>query len=340
VKGRDASAIQVSRELSRGKARSFLSMWQELRAIVDAPFSRAAVGAVSGPWNQWLAAARQSGDFVCRDLDGRAVPFSDLSPAFRRAMVEELGASFPADRARALHVTELLDQLHYVAVSGSEWSRAELSLTEERLVIDGHQVMDVWEAPIMHAMVDRCLEACRDPGRSSPLRVLELGWGMGISGRRFLKGDVDYTVVEAHAAIAADAERAIGASGRPGRAIHALWQEAPLPPASFDVIFFDVYYTTYDREKNGDYLKTVAQHFLPLLAEGGVFTYFLSNNPGQIATLLRAGFDAVTCSRVTGIIVPDDCSYAPPGQQEWLNVVARKGGGSASRQPAAHEVRG
>jgi hypothetical protein len=244
-------------------------------------------------------------------------------------MATELRASLPADQAGAVYLNELLDQLHYVVRSGTEWSNAAFSRTERRLVIDGHQVMDAWETPIMHAMVDGCLAACRGASRTGRPRVLELGWGMGISGGRFLENDVDYTVVEAHAATAAESARAIELSRRPGRVVPGLWQDAEFPPASFDAIFFDAYYTTFDREKYGDYLRTAAAHFFPLLADGGVFTFFLGNHPGQIPILLDAGFGSVTCSRVTGIVVPEDCSYAPPGELTWLNILARKGGVSA-----------
>ena len=61
-----------------------------------------------------------------------------------------------------------------------------------------------------------------------------------------------------------------------------------------------------------------------LLETGGIFTYFLSNNPSQIPKLLRLGFSKVICFETTGFEVPPDCTYAESEMDSWLNVLAIK----------------
>merc|ERR1712000_232713 len=78
------------------------------------------------------------------------------------------------------------------------------------------------------------------PGKDK-IRVLEIGWGQGISGRTFLKNQsVQYEVVELHPTIAKVAREAIGSRG----IVHEGSFEQvckDLPTSSYDIIFFDPY---------------------------------------------------------------------------------------------------
>lgn len=55
----------------------------------------------------------------------------------------------------------------------AEWVGIKADLTEERLDIDGHPVMQSWEAPYMASLA---AVATRNGGR-----VLEVGFGLGLS---------------------------------------------------------------------------------------------------------------------------------------------------------------
>ncbi len=73
-----------------------------------------------------------------------------------------------------------------------EWEMKPAVFLGDRLIIGGHQVMMSWEAPYMQKMVDILLGHTRG-------RILEVGFGMGISASRIQAMGVEsHTIIEPH----------------------------------------------------------------------------------------------------------------------------------------------
>jgi len=65
----------------------------------------------------------------------------------------------------------------------------DIDYRDDQLLIDGREVMQAWEEPVMRAMA-RAITADRGD-------VLEIGFGLGISARRIVEfGCKSYTVLE------------------------------------------------------------------------------------------------------------------------------------------------
>jgi hypothetical protein len=296
-------------------ATEFLHAWELVEAAASKPHSREAQATLNRVMYD-IASMLFTDEVKFADGTGALVTFVELSPECRQRMVEELSRGIPQDKRTEFHLNEFLGSIWREPRDAAAWSKAPVELTDDRLTIDGHQVMDAWETPIMRGMVDRCLAAY--VGDERP-KVLELGWGMGISGRRFLEHGVDYTVVEAHAQIAEGARQYLLDQGT---VVECLWQDAEFALEAFDIVFFDVYHTTHDPER--DQLRDAIDFFLPLMLDRGVFTYFLANDPEQIIDLLDRGFSKVVCDLIKGFEVPADCTYATPAMTAWFNILAIK----------------
>jgi len=196
------------------------------------------------------------------------------------------------------------------------WSEQRVLLAGGRLMIGGHFVMAGWQEPLMNAIADTLLAFCCNP---TP-RVLELGWGLGFSGRRLLRRASSYTVVEAHADLARLASQVTAEYDIPSRVIHARWQDVdPTPYGPFDLVLFDCFPATY---QGADYLGDVVRTVLPWLGPSAVFSYVFGNRPEQIPTLLCLGFSSVHCSRVTKLTVPPD--WGDQLDEDFLVIVAQK----------------
>ncbi|KAF4756515.1 hypothetical protein FOZ63_033258, partial [Perkinsus olseni] len=72
-----------------------------------------------------------------------------------------------------------------------QWGDIHEDFNGERLDIDGHPVMQKWEAPYMHALAELAT--------SKGGRVLELGFGLGLSASAVQKHDIDeHIIIEAN----------------------------------------------------------------------------------------------------------------------------------------------
>ncbi len=296
-------------------ATEFLHAWELVEAAISKPHSRETQATLNRVLFD-ISSILFTNEAKFADGTGALVVFVELARECRQRMVEELTRTIPQDKRAEFYLNEFLGHIWRETCDAVAWSKAPIELTGNRLTIDGHQVMDAWETPIMRGMVDRCLAAYAGDGRP---KVLELGWGMGISGRRFLEHGVDYTVVEAHAQVAESARQYLLDQGS---VVECLWQNAEFAPESFDIVFFDVYQTTHDPDR--DPLRDAVDFFLPLLRDRGVFTYFLANDPDQVLDLLDSGFSKVVCDLIKGFEVPPDCTYATPDLTAWFNVLAIK----------------
>lgn len=217
------------------------------------------------------------------------------------------------------------------------------------------QVMQDWEWPYMYALADFGFElaiAGLPSTASTPLavRVLEVGWGQGISGRRLMsepertgaaaKGiSVQYEVIELHPLVAKDA-RTEGAR-HPEWSMHVhegAWQQVihTLSDGAYDLIFYDPYNLT---PKDMGEMQHFEQWGMPailadsllfyrLLRPGGVLVqYAVAHRQVSASDLLRRFvapfFGELRLARLSAPLVPEiGTSYATPAEASQLEIPA------------------
>ena len=292
-----------------------MGIWERVLEILAEPRTPEGVAEILDTLGQWIEDSNESERADFTDVSGIMVPFRYLSEDLRRMMVNHLMEGIAPETAEAFHLTDLMYQI-CPTFDRDTWRDAKAVRSPQRLIIRGYQVMDAWETPIMHAMVDTSLAECR----AQRPRVLEIGWGMGISGRRYLEAGVDYTVVEAHPELAKAAGRAVEPFG--GRVVEGFWEDTHFDDGSFDIVFFDAYHATHD--PNGSYLVDSARHFYPTLAAGGVFETFAHDVLARIDCMHACGFERVICRRIEGFVVPRDCTYFPPHATGYVDTTGIK----------------
>mmetsp|Transcript_36414 Transcript_36414/g.66706 ORF Transcript_36414/g.66706 Transcript_36414/m.66706 type:complete len:469 (-) Transcript_36414:109-1515(-) len=207
------------------------------------------------------------------------------------------------------------------------------------------QVMQDWEWPYMYALADLgfrlALEQGGAPGPRA-VRVLEIGWGQGISGRRLMREPeltgaarygvrVEYEVVELHPVVAADAKRH-------GATVHiGAWQKVlpNLPGGSYDLLFYNPFDPTPDHvgeeqkyEKWG-LPKVVLENliFYRLLKPGGVFVqYAISHGKISATQYLRDRvaplFSDFKLETMAGLVPEANTNYATQREAAALEVPA------------------
>lgn len=184
-----------------------------------------------------------------------------------------------------------------------KWRQEKAVFKDGKLQIAGHPVMEDWEDNYMQALAD---VAARGGGR-----VLELGYGMGISAGYVQRHDVtEHVIVEANAEVF---ERLRGFARSHPRVtpLFGFWQDVvdSMPSASFDGILFDTYPV---QEEELAAVWFFFEHAHRLLKPGGVFTYFSDEvsaySPRHLEALQRAGFSRID-GEVCAVNTPEDCLY-------------------------------
>ncbi|HEY8019617.1 MAG TPA: class I SAM-dependent methyltransferase, partial [Thermoanaerobaculia bacterium] len=234
----------------------------------------------------------------------------------------------PAPNQRSWLVNQVLDEAaaeldHLDGLAGSlvpgsrraaiehRWTESAARYDGHQLEIEGQQVMQDWERPLMRAMAEVAAETHGD--------VLEVGFGMGISATYLQEAGVrSHTVVECNEDVIAHFER--WRAGYPGRDIRLLrgkWQEVTALFGTYDGVFFDTYHN--DEKEYVDHViqaVTYAEHFFPAAAaclrDGGVFTYY-SNEIDSMSRRhqrrILAHFRSVGLTVVRSLRPPPDCNY-------------------------------
>jgi amino acid adenylation domain-containing protein len=192
-----------------------------------------------------------------------------------------------------------------------EWSAGAAQYDVSQLVIEGQQVMQAWERPLMRALAEIVTETHGD--------VLEVGFGMAISATEIqLRGARSHTIVECNGDVIAQFEK--WRAGYPGRQIRLVagpWQDVVPGLGPFDAILFDTYPMS-EQEFNEVAIGSItfAEPFIPvaasLLREGGVFTYYtneIDSFSRRHQRLLLRHFRSLTLSVVRGLAPPPDCHY-------------------------------
>ncbi len=193
------------------------------------------------------------------------------------------------------------------------WEPSSAAYDSEELIIQGQQVMQAWEYPLMRRLAEVVGEGHGD--------VLEIGFGMGISASLLLDiGVRSYTVVECNSQVIGFFEE--WKNRFPDcetKLVQGQWQDAVPALGTYDGILFDTYPLSqeeYQRNEVQGLAYTHASEFFPvaarLLRPGGVFSYFSCEidtlSRGHQRELLKH-FDAFEVEVVRGLTPPDGCQY-------------------------------
>lgn len=200
------------------------------------------------------------------------------------------------------------------------WSTTKELLTDEKLTIEGHPVMERWEAPYMEAFAAL---VTRNGGR-----ILECGFGLGISAHAIQSySPEEHVIIEANRDVFArliDFQQSTVNQITPvlGLACDVL---ESFEYQSFDGIFYDTYPLNADEQHIHQF--AFVNKAYPLLKKGGILTYCNLTSTGilknrynswetlftetQLPYLLEAG---VPENDIKGIIIfkvapPNDCLY-------------------------------
>eukprot|EP00434_Breviolum_minutum_P019879 symbB.v1.2.017541.t1/scaffold1371.1/size209032/13 len=201
------------------------------------------------------------------------------------------------------------------------------------------QLMQDWEWPYMFALADAgfqiSLQTVKRLVGTKHLRILEIGWGQGISGRRLMDNaelagvqelQVEYEVVELHPQVAADAR--VEAARRQGslcsmRVHEGPWQKVmpKLSANSYDLIFYDPLNITprYIGEKQLyeswglPICVFEALQFYRLLRPGGVVVQYAISHRSSTAKMLQEEvaplFRELRLTRIAGLQPEANSSY-------------------------------
>ncbi len=211
-----------------------------------------------------------------------------------------------------------LDAVSKRFVSGSEragiersWTGSRAEYTPSELIIEGQQVMQDWEEPLMKAMAEIVTESKGD--------IVEVGFGMGISASYIQEGcPRSHSIIECnHDVIKAFTEWKHTYPGRDIRLLQGRWQEVVESLQEYDGVFFDTYPTS-EEEFEQSVINSInfAEAFIPaaakLLRPGGVFTYYtneIDSFSRRHQRLLLRHFSSFTLSIVRSLVPPEDCHY-------------------------------
>lgn len=187
-----------------------------------------------------------------------------------------------------------------------KWNSAEAIYTSEgNLEILGHPVMQPWETHYMGMLAEI---ATKNGGR-----ILEVGFGLGISASKIQTYDIDsHVILEANGNIFSQAIEFSNNSTYKTTLIYGFWQDCIkyLESSSFDGILFDTYPLT-ENEIHSNHFPFFVEAYR-ILKKGGVFTYY-SDEPFELSdhhilALQEAGFNDINYS-ICEVNPPVDCEY-------------------------------
>jgi amino acid adenylation domain-containing protein len=193
----------------------------------------------------------------------------------------------------------------------SDLSERPARYSAQQLLIDGQQVMQAWEAPLMRALAQAVAGARGD--------VAEIGFGMGISAG-FVQAlrPRSHTIVECHPDVLAALQRwRAGHVDADIRVAACRWQDWDVAPECFDGVLFDTYPTSEDEyTAEVTTAPTFAASFFAtarrLLRPGGVFTYYtneIDSLSRRHQRLLLEHFSSFSVSVTRELRPPPDCQY-------------------------------
>jgi guanidinoacetate N-methyltransferase len=221
-------------------------------------------------------------------------------------------------------IDELVEQLNHLDViarsfvSGatrgqieSTWDDGAAEYHTGQLVIEGQQVMQDWEKPLMARMAERVAASHGD--------ILEIGFGLGLSAALIEEHGVrSHTIVELNDQVSEQARRwSTDHAGSETEILQGDWHTILPELGDFDGILWDAFPVSeaeFDQYVLRD--TTVAEEFFPEAAAhlrpGGAFTYYTNERDSlsrrHQRSLLRY-FSSFGVEVVDGLAPPPDCEY-------------------------------
>jgi guanidinoacetate N-methyltransferase len=190
-----------------------------------------------------------------------------------------------------------------------QWCEAPAIYDEHTLRIAGHPVMEDWEQNYMDVLG---VIAAGAGGR-----VLELGYGMGLSSAAIQAHDIDsHIVIECHPDVIRKAVTDFKPSIDNGKmhVYSGFWQDVTPTLASgiFDGILFDTY-PLKEEEIHGNHFWFFEEAFR-LLKPGGILTYYSDEathlSDPHVQKLVDAGFKRKDIAfEICEVVPPADCEY-------------------------------
>jgi len=187
------------------------------------------------------------------------------------------------------------------------WENAAAHFNAEALSICGHPVMESWE--------DDYMKELAKIATAKSGRVLEVGFGMGISAAHVQRYKLhEHVIIEANRDVFERLERFAAQAVRPTSPVFGFWEDVvgQMPNDSFNGILFDTYPLTVS-EIHRNHFNFFSEAFR-LLKPGGRLTYY-SDEPEvlgdeHVDALIRAGFEPEGIDwRVCRVNPPRDCLY-------------------------------
>lgn len=191
----------------------------------------------------------------------------------------------------------------------TDWSKNPAIYDEHTLRIAGHPVMEDWEQSYMERLAEI---ASMNGGK-----VLEVGYGMGLSARAIQEEGIDaHYIIECHPDVvqrcASDMHADIGANR--AHLLSGYWEDiTPLiADNTFNGILFDTYPLT-EEEIHSNHFWFFKEAYR-ILAPGGVLTYYSDEvdtfSEKHRAKLIEAGFSPEKMtSEICPVEPPADCEY-------------------------------
>ena len=189
----------------------------------------------------------------------------------------------------------------------SQWAGATAKFSEGSLHILGHQVMNDWASPYMKMLAEI---TTRNGGR-----VLEIGFGLGISAKYIQKHDIEeHLIIEANHDVFVKLREFAQQSPCKTIPLEGTWQDivSTLPEASFDGILFDPYPITEDDLT--DYNYVFFRHAFRLLRTNGIFTYF-SSEVDSFSQYHRQRLSEAGFRKIESML----CAVSPSEDSSWFH---------------------
>ncbi|MFO7570239.1 MAG: class I SAM-dependent methyltransferase [Smithellaceae bacterium] len=191
----------------------------------------------------------------------------------------------------------------------SQWrdSSAHYDPSGSLLKILGHPVMESWEEPYMKSLARIAT--------SGGGRLLEVGFGLGISAKFIQAGPIsEHVIIEANREVCRQAVRFAQTAAVPTIVHEGFWQD--IVPAFASGSFQGILFDTYPMHLG----EVHCQHFAffeqarRLLSQGGVFTYYSDEaedfSPCHRQALRDAGFsDNCITGEICEVDTPLACEY-------------------------------